>query len=96
MHAVALGNDLNVDPSNWHWVHCLTLPVETLKTLSFSQRPYKWIRYAIGVVVGAEGHLSFSTTRPMFWNTMMTSKWTLLFKLYTITPATRRSEGCSQ
>jgi hypothetical protein len=62
-HAVALGN-LDVDPPNWHWVHCLTLPVETLKTLSFSQRPYKWIRYAIGVVVGAEGHLSFSHDSP--------------------------------
>jgi len=59
-HAVALDPHLDVAPSNWHWVHCLTIPVETLKTLNFSQRPYKWIRYAIGVVVGAEGHLSFS------------------------------------
>ena len=59
-HAVALGTDLNLDPSNCHWVHCLTLPRETLKALDFSQRPYKWIRYAIGVVVGAEGDLSFS------------------------------------
>ena len=58
--AVALDTDLNVDSSNWHWVHCLTLPLETLKALNFSQRPYKWIRYAIGVVVGAEGDLSFS------------------------------------
>jgi len=63
-HPVALGTDLNVDPSNWHWVHCLTLPVETLKTLNFSQQPYKWIRYATGVVVGAEGHLSFSHNLP--------------------------------
>jgi hypothetical protein len=51
---------------NWHWVHCLTLPLETLKTFNFSQRPYKWIRYAIGVVVGAEseGHFSFSHNLP--------------------------------
>jgi|SRR6267142_1825808 len=61
---VALGTDLNVDPSNWHWVHCLTLSVETFKTLNFSQRPYKWIRYAIGVIIGAEGHLLFSHNLP--------------------------------
>ena len=59
-HAVALGADLDVHPSNWHWVHCLTLPVETLNTLQFSQRPHKWIRYAIGAIVGAEGDLSLS------------------------------------
>src|SRR5258708_1056736 len=56
---VALSVDLNVDPSNWRWVHCLTVP--TLNTLQFSQRPYKWIRYAIGVVVGAEVDLSSSS-----------------------------------
>ena len=58
-HAVATSRDLiDVQPSNWHWVHCLTLPVETLNALQFSQRPHKWIRYAIGVIVGAEGDLS--------------------------------------
>ncbi len=57
---VELGVGLNLHPSNWHWVHCLTLPVETLSALQFSQRQYKWIRYAIGVVVGAEGDLSSS------------------------------------
>jgi hypothetical protein len=62
--AVALGADLNVDPSNWHWVLCLTLPLETLNALQFSPRPYKWIRYAIGVVVGAEGDLSSSPDLP--------------------------------
>jgi hypothetical protein len=62
--AVEFGTDLNVDPSNWHWVHCLNLPLETLKALNFSQRPFKWIRYAIGVIVGAEGHLSFSRDSP--------------------------------
>ncbi|TFK23859.1 hypothetical protein FA15DRAFT_670067 [Coprinopsis marcescibilis] len=58
--AVALGADLDVSPSNWHWIHCLTLPLETLTALQFSQRPYKWIRYSIGIVVGAEGDLSSS------------------------------------
>jgi hypothetical protein len=62
--AVALGTDLDVDPSNWHWVHCLSFPLETLTTLQFSQKPYKWIRYAVGVVVGAEGDLSFSSDLP--------------------------------
>ncbi|KAF8958160.1 hypothetical protein BDZ97DRAFT_2061824 [Flammula alnicola] len=52
--------NLNLDATNWNWVHCLTLPLETLNKLQFSQHPYKWIRYAIGVVVGARGDLSTS------------------------------------
>ena len=52
------GTDLDLDPSNWRWVHCLTFSVNTLRELQFSQRPFKWIRYAIGVVVGAQGGLS--------------------------------------
>ncbi|KAF8062471.1 hypothetical protein FPV67DRAFT_1421605 [Lyophyllum atratum] len=58
---VALGADLNVDADNWHWVHCLTLPLKALDVLQFSRRPYKWIRYVIGIVVGAEGDLSSSS-----------------------------------
>jgi len=58
---LALGPDLNLHHSNWHWIHCLTIPIDTLKELKFSQKPFKWIRYAIGVVVGAEGGLSFSS-----------------------------------
>lgn len=58
---VMLGADLDLDPSNWHWIQCLTFPVHTLNALQFSQRPYKWIRYAIGIVVGAEGDLSSSS-----------------------------------
>src|SRR5258708_20856466 len=58
---VALGADLNVHPSNLRWVHWLTLPLEAPNTLQFLQRPYKWIRYAIGVVIGAEGDLSSSS-----------------------------------
>jgi len=62
---VILDADLDLDPSNWRWIHCLTLPVQKLNALQFSQRPYKWIRYATGVVVGAEGDLSSS---PHFLN----------------------------
>ena len=61
---VELGGDLNLDAANWRWVHCLTLPVKTFKALRFSRRPYKWIRYAIGIVIGAEGDLSFSPSSP--------------------------------
>ncbi|KAG9310796.1 hypothetical protein JVU11DRAFT_8648 [Chiua virens] len=50
---------LNPRSSNWQWVHCLTVPLPTLSSLQLSLRPYQWIRYAIGVVVGAYGELSF-------------------------------------
>ncbi len=59
-HAVTPGEGLDVHLSDWHWVHCLTLPIEKLNALQFSQRPHKWIRYAIGAIVGAEGDLSTS------------------------------------
>ncbi|KAK2466549.1 hypothetical protein APHAL10511_001411 [Amanita phalloides] len=57
-HTVALNANLDIHPTNWNWVRCLTFPIETLNTLQFSQRPYKWIRYAIGVVAGMQGDLS--------------------------------------
>jgi len=43
-------------------VPCLTLTLEELNELPghLPQKPYKWIRFAIGVVVGAEGVLSTS------------------------------------
>ena len=52
----------STDPelSSWHWVHCLTFPPDTLNRLQFTPKPHKWIRYATGVVVGAQGGLSFS------------------------------------
>ena len=59
-HAVALGANLDVDPTNWRWVHCLNFPLETLYKLQFSHRPYKWIRYATGAVTGTQGDLSLS------------------------------------
>ena len=57
---VVLGDGHSLPCANWCWVHCLSLPLEELNTLQLSQRPYKWFRYAIGVVVGAEGVLSAS------------------------------------
>ena len=59
-HTVALGDNLDIDPTNWRWFHCLTFPLETLHKHQFSHKPYKWIRYAIGVVAGMQGHLSLS------------------------------------
>ncbi|TFY66813.1 hypothetical protein EVG20_g4279 [Dentipellis fragilis] len=52
------GNPSNLDLDNWVWKRCLTFPVDALLALKFSNKPYKWIRYATGVVLGAEGTLS--------------------------------------
>jgi hypothetical protein len=46
-----------LDMSNWVWVHCLTFPPETLVAQLFSLRPYKWLRYCIGAIIGAVGNL---------------------------------------
>ena len=50
--------NLDLSTANWPWVHCLTLPLETLNALRLSRRPYRWILFAIGVVIGARGVLS--------------------------------------
>ena len=54
------GVDLDLNPANWQWVHCLTLPLKTLSAIHLSRRPYRWILYFIRVVVlvGARGTLS--------------------------------------
>jgi hypothetical protein len=57
---VILDTGQSLRRTDWCWVHCLSLPLEELIVLRLSHRPYKWIRYAIGVVVGAEGALSTS------------------------------------
>jgi hypothetical protein len=49
--------ELDLSPTNWEWKECLTFPVSKLNDLGFSSRPYKWIRYATGIVVGAHGEL---------------------------------------
>ena len=63
---MASGSDLDLDAKSWYWVLCLTLPlrVETLDVLQLLLRPYKWTRYAIGIVVGAEGTGDLSSTGP--------------------------------
>ncbi|TFY54557.1 hypothetical protein EVG20_g9656 [Dentipellis fragilis] len=38
---------------------------QTLVALNFSSKPYKWIRYATGVVLGAEGTLSQQDDEPL-------------------------------
>ncbi|KAH9023947.1 hypothetical protein EDB85DRAFT_1894527 [Lactarius pseudohatsudake] len=49
---------------NWHWVSCLTFTLEELNPWlnqllgDLQQWPYKWIHFAIAVVVGAQGELS--------------------------------------
>ena len=57
----ALRADIDLDPTKWHWVYCLAFPLEKLNSLHFSHNTYKWIRYATGVVIGAEGRLSSSS-----------------------------------
>jgi hypothetical protein len=61
---VALGSDLDVHPDNWCWIHCLALPLKSLDTFQFSQRPYKWIHYIIGIVMGTQGVLCTSPDLP--------------------------------
>ncbi len=43
--------------SDWLWTNLLDFPVHKLLECRFSKKPYKWLRYATGVVLGAEGHL---------------------------------------
>lgn len=49
--------ELDLDPTNWEWTQCLAFPVNRLNDLGFSTKPYKWIRYATGTVIGAQGEL---------------------------------------
>jgi hypothetical protein len=49
--------ELDLDPTNWEWKECLTFPVSELNDLRFSSKPYKWMRYATGIVVGTHGEL---------------------------------------
>jgi hypothetical protein len=62
---VATSGDLDLNPNNWCWVHCLTFSLGTLNALHSSQKSYKWICYAIGVVIGAEGALCTSPALPI-------------------------------
>jgi len=61
---------LDLRSTNWAWKRCLIFPVNKLNSLQLLLRPYKWIRYATGVVVGARGHLSRgrNTLTPIEYN----------------------------
>ena len=61
---MADGANIDLRPINWEWVPCLTLPVMRLNALHLSRRPYKWIGYAIGIVIGAHGTLSTNQPDP--------------------------------
>ena len=39
------------------WREVLDIPANKLAALKFSHFPFKWIRYAMGAIVGPEGHL---------------------------------------
>jgi len=54
---VILNTELDLDQSNWEWNKSLAFPVSKLKNLRLSLKPYKWIRYATGIVIGARGDL---------------------------------------
>jgi len=55
----------DLDPTNWEWEKCLAFPVSTLNDLRFSLKPYKWIRYATGIVMGAHGELCTANAVPV-------------------------------
>ena len=48
IHAMFL---LDPQSPGWEWVHILNFSVGLLNEIQFAQNPYKWIRYATGVVV---------------------------------------------
>ncbi len=58
---VSSGVDISLTADNCHWVHCLTYPLETFNALQLLSKPYKWIRYAMGSIIGVEGDLSLSS-----------------------------------
>ncbi|KAF9525360.1 ribosomal L37ae protein family-domain-containing protein [Crepidotus variabilis] len=61
---LAQNDKVGTSSSNWYWVRCLTVPVNELKNRSVTSKPFKWLRYAIGVVVGGEGILSLDNNSP--------------------------------
>lgn len=53
------GEPLDLDPSNWVWTPCLSIPTKAIARLS--KKPYKWARFAVGVVFGGYGDLHVGT-----------------------------------
>ena len=77
--------------SNWTWVHCLTFELAALNELHFSSKPYKWIRYATGIVVGAQGDISSERNSPdnvMNYDDDLTSTSANLY--YHVSPAEKQ------
>ncbi len=48
---------LKSDLPHWNWHHILSIPVSILNEHRFSLKPYKWIRFAAGIIFGVRGHL---------------------------------------
>ena len=61
---VVLDTEHDLNPANWEWEKCLTFPVSELNNLRFSLKPYKWIRFATGIVMGAHGELCIERDSP--------------------------------
>ena len=55
---------IETDAVDWRWIHCLTIPLESYHHFQWSGKPFKWIHFVIGVVIGvvigAQGHLSLT------------------------------------
>lgn len=88
--------DLDLDPTNWEWKGCLSFPVSRLHDLRFSSKPYKWIRYATGIVLGARGELCIErdlpNPNPIDYDAALSA--TSIDLQYTTIPPTKRSDGC--
>ena len=59
-NALTPDGKVDLDLCNWSWVHVLVLPVDKLASLSFIVKPYKWMRFVAGAILGAHGRLSWS------------------------------------
>ncbi|KAI0282245.1 hypothetical protein BC826DRAFT_1110871 [Russula brevipes] len=55
---------VDLDAFNWEWEECLAFPVNRLNNLHLSLKPFKWIQYTTGVVVGARGELCTERNLP--------------------------------
>jgi len=58
-----IADDIETGAVEWCWIHCLTILLETY-SFQWSRKPFKWICFAIGVVIGAPGHLSSTQDAP--------------------------------
>jgi len=80
----------DLDPTNWEWEKCLAFPVNRLNDLRFSLKPYKWIRYATGIIIGARGELCTERNLSLL---LASPSYPLT---YITIPPTKRSAICFQ